>query len=209
MNLVSMPITDFCRELAGDAPAPGGGSVAALAGALAASLAAMVARLTVGRKKYETAWPRMESLRDNADRVAAELLALVDKDTEAYNRVAAAFGLPKGTDAEKEARNRSIQEATLEAARVPLQTLETAARCLELVQGVLEQGNSNCLTDAGVAVHLIRAAAYGAAYNVRVNLGSLKDTAVVAELAKRTKALLNHVQARTLRFEALVDERLG
>ena len=164
MKLVDLSLDQFARELGGDSPAPGGGSVAALSGALGASLCAMVASLTVGRKKYQDVWEAMEKVRAQADDLSGRLLTLVDKDTEAYSRVTAAFKMPKDDEAQKEARKQAVQAAFAEAASVPLETLRAVSQLGGLARTALEKGNTNCITDAGVAVQLMRAAARGACY---------------------------------------------
>jgi formiminotetrahydrofolate cyclodeaminase len=209
MSLVKLNIEEFARQLASDAPAPGGGSVAALAGALAASLSAMVARLTEGKEKYRDSWEAMASVREQGDALADRLLKLVDEDTEAYNRVTAAFRLPKDSDDQKETRGQAIQEATKGAAMVPFQTLETIAEVIGLVRQAIEMGNPNCLTDAGVAAQLLRAGALGASYNVRINLGGLKDKVWADELADKTSRFVNRLTAEVAELEQLVEKGLG
>jgi glutamate formiminotransferase/formiminotetrahydrofolate cyclodeaminase len=208
MDLVDRTVCDFCRELAADSPAPGGGSTAALAGALAASLVAMVARLTVGKDKYREVWGELEKVRDEADRLGAELTALVDKDTEAFNRVSAAFRLPKGTDEEKAARKSAIQEAMRGAAEVPLETLRKIADVVALTRIAIEKGNPNCVTDAGTAAQLLRAAGQGAAYNVRVNLGSLVDKELAGTKEQETASLLERVRQTADELDAEVTREL-
>jgi glutamate formiminotransferase/formiminotetrahydrofolate cyclodeaminase len=209
MKLSDMDLNGFARELAGDSPAPGGGSVAALAGGLAAALCAMVSRLTLGRDKYKDAADDMETVRKKADAAAARLLALVDEDSTAYNKVSAAFRMPKGTDAEKAARAEAIQEAAKAAASTPLDTLRTTADLCDLCRLAVEKGNPNCITDAGVAAQLIRAAAKGAAYNVQINLSSIKDAVFREHLAKQTDERLKQVLKETAELEESVERRLA
>ncbi len=209
MKLIERTIADFAAELAGDSPAPGGGSTAALAGVLAASLSAMVARLTLAKDKYREHWAEMEGVRTEADALARRLLELVDEDSAAYDGVSAAFRLPRETDEQKALRRQTIQVATLKAAAVPLETLETVASLLKPVRTVLERGNPNCLTDAGVAVEMIRAAAFGAAFNVRINLGGLEDSPEAARISGMTGELLERIKAETGELEKMVEERLA
>ncbi len=208
MKLSDMDLNGFARELAGDSPAPGGGSVAALAGGLAAALCAMVSRLTLGREKYKDADDDMEAVRQKADAASARLLALVDEDAAAYNKVSAAFRMPKGTDEEKAARSDAIQEATKAAASTPLDTLRTTADLCDLCRLAVEKGNPNCITDAGVAAQLIRAAAKGAAYNVQINLSSIKDAVFLEHLAKQTDEILNRTLKETAELEEWVERKL-
>jgi len=209
MKLSDMDLNAFARELAGDSPAPGGGSVAALAGGLAAALCAMVSRLTLGREKYKDAADDMEAVRQKADTASARLLALVDEDAAAYNKVSAAFRMPKGTDEEKAARADAIQEAAKAAASTPLDTLRTTADLCDLCRLTVEKGNPNCITDAGVAAQLIRAAAKGAAYNVQINLSSIKDAVFREHLAKQTNEILSRVMKEAGDLEELVERSLA
>ena len=165
--------------------------MSALAGALAAALAAMVGRLTQGRKGYEEAWVEMESLIGSADRLRSILALRVSEDSQAYDGVVAAFRLPKATDKEKAVRKEAIQAAMINAAQVPLATARDAVAVLELTRTVAEQGNLNALSDAGTAAHLARAAFEGAALNVRINADQITDSdqvdVLLAELAKLRK----------------------
>lgn len=146
-----------------------------MAGALSAALCAMVARLTVGKEKYQEVCKEMERVRDGADRLGSQLQELVEEDTAAYNLVVAAYRLPKDGGEQKAIRRQSIEEATKQAALVPLETLRKLAELVDLVAEVVDKGNPNGLTDAGVAAQLIRAAATGAAYNVRINVSGMAE----------------------------------
>jgi len=209
MNLVGLTLDQFVRLLASDKPAPGGGSVAALAAALSAALCAMVARLTVGKEKYREGWEAMEKVRDAADELAREFLNLVEQDTEAYNEVLAAVKLPKETEAQRSFCQQAIENATQHAAAVPLATLEHLSRVPDLLREALERGNPNCLTDAGVAVQLVRAAAVGAAYNVRINLSGIKNGELVQAMSARMAEFRAQVERATGELEQLVDQRLN
>lgn len=209
MRLIDQSLHTFCTQLAGASPTPGGGSAAALAGALAASLCAMTARLTAGKKAYQNVWSEMESLCAEADALAEKLLALVERDTEAYNRVVSARRLPRETGAQKAERQAAIEEAGKEAARVPLETLRSVEKLLDPAQMAVDQGNPNCITDAGVAVGLIRTAAEGAAYNVRVNLGGLRDEAFCRKIGEETETLIGRIRVNTARLAARVNAALG
>lgn len=209
MSLVELSIRDFVQELASERPAPGGGSVAALAGALAASLCAMVGNLTVGRKNQEKAWPAMAKVRDEADALRAELLRLVDADTEAYNRVTNAYRQPKEDTELQAERLTAIQAAIHGAAQVPLETLKTLSQIPELARQALELGNPNCLTDAGVAVQLVRAAAFGAAYNVRINAKGMKDQSAALSLLAETETTLQQILKEVRKLENRVEEGIA
>jgi formiminotetrahydrofolate cyclodeaminase len=205
MKLAELSLKEFLATLSGDSPAPGGGSVSALAGALSAALCAMVARLTLGKEKYREAWKEMERLRDAADSLSSRLLELVEEDSAAYNRVVAAFRIPKE---ETRAREEALESATRDAAAVPMETLRAAAGLVDLVETALDQGNPNCLTDAGVSVQLFRAAAYGAAYNVRINLPGIKDQDFRSRLASETTELLARIDRSLKEMESVVMDRL-
>ena len=209
MRLSEMTIDRFARELASDSPAPGGGSAAALAGSLAAALCAMAARLTLGREKYKEAFADMDMLRKKADALSVRLLEQVDEDTAAYNKVMAAYRLPKVSDEEKAARASAVEEATKDATLAPLETLRRVGEIADLCRLAIDKGNQNCITDVGVAAQFIRAAANGAAYNVRVNLSSIKD----AEFRVRLAAEMDEILVRTLSevktMEEIVNRKLG
>jgi formiminotetrahydrofolate cyclodeaminase len=209
MRLTGLTLDQFIRLLASDAPAPGGGSVAAMAAALSAALCAMVARLTVDKEKYRDSRESMEKLRDKADELAGVFLELVEKDAEAYNEVTAALRLPKETDPQKTFRRKAIESATRQAAAVPLETLEHLSRVPEMVSEALLRGNPNCLTDAGVAVNLVRAAAAGAAYNVRINLSGMDDREAAESMSARTGELLVQVENDLKPLGKIVEEKLG
>jgi len=187
-------VSDFIDSVASDSPAPGGGSVSALAGALGAALTAMVCHLTIGKKKYEDVQAEMIGLLGQADELKARLTSLIDQDTEAFNRVMEAFGMPRTTEAEKERRSTAIQEATKQATLVPLEVMKLAERALTLAKSVAEKGNVNSISDAGVAGLMLRAACEGAALNVRINLATLNDGQFVAETRALMDAIATNVE---------------
>ena len=204
-----MKVTDFVNELAGDSAVPGGGSVAALAGSVAAGLIAMVARLTIGRKKYEDVWEAMARIRDEGDRLVDAFCDLVDRDAEAYKGVVDAFKMPQETDTDKETRSAAIQEAIRQAAIVPLKTLKAISKTIDLAEKTIHKGNSNCLTDVGTAMQMARAGALGAAYNVRINLGSITDQGAVARLRQETDTLITKVLKSAQSMETMIEAGLG
>jgi len=209
MTLAELTLTAFSNKLAADSSTPGGGSAAALAGAMSAALCAMIARLTLGRSKYEKAWPEMEQVRSSADDLMQRLLALVDKDTEAYNGVVAALRMPKGNDRQKARRQEALEAAYKQAAMIPMETLRTVAGLVTLVERALEKGNPNCVTDAGVSAQLLRAAAVGAAYNVRINLMSIEDKDFSAKLKREALELVAHTADSADRLGEAVERSLG
>lgn len=180
--LVELTVTDFLNKVAGSDPVPGGGSVAALNGALSAALAAMVAHLTIGKKGYETHEELMQRIAETTSKQQEEFTADIDRDSQAYDAVFACFKMPKATDEEKAARSAAIQEATKHAALVPMQVARNACALMPLIAEVARLGNRNAVTDACVAMMAARSAVLGAVLNVRINLGSLKDKEFAAQM---------------------------
>jgi len=174
-SLVKMNLREFCNETLSDSPAPGGGSVAALMGALGASLGGMVANLSAGKRGWDDKLEYFSSWAVKAQKLKDEMLSLVDEDTNAFNKVMDAFGLPKGSDQEKKARAAAIESATKYAAEIPLKVMETASKSYELLAEMAEKGNPASISDVGVGVLATRACIEGAALNVRINLAQLKD----------------------------------
>ena len=180
--LADLTVKDFLDKVACSDPVPGGGSIAALNGALASALSTMVARLTVGKKGYEVSEELMQHAQTITLRLLDEFIALIDKDSEAYNEVFACFKLPKATDEEKAARSAAIQEATKKAALIPLEVARKSLDMMTIIADVAHLGNRNAITDACVAMMSARSAVLGALLNVRINLGSLKDQEFVLQL---------------------------
>jgi glutamate formiminotransferase/formiminotetrahydrofolate cyclodeaminase len=198
----------FYDEVASSSPAPGGGSVAASAGALGAALSAMVCRLTVGKKKYAGVKDELTDVRDKADKLREELTKLIDTDKEAFNRVMDAFGLPKSTDEEQAARTEAIQTATRGAASVPLTVMKKSLEVLSLAETVAAKGNENSITDAGVAALMASAAVEGAGYNVRINLTSIDDKGFAANLQSEVASIRKETEAAAVRVKELVESKL-
>ena len=180
--LVDLTIKGFLAETAGSAPVPGGGSISALNGAIATALTEMVANLTIGKKKYADVEGQMRTIATEAAIIRERLIRDIDRDSEAYDRVFAAFKLPKETEEEKAERSRVIQDATKQAAMVPMEVAEEIASVMETIIYVAHKGNRNAVTDACVAMMSARSAVLGALMNVRINLGSLKDKEFAAKL---------------------------
>lgn len=207
--LVSMNIVDFADELASDSPAPGGGSIAALCGALAAGLTSMVGNLTFGKKKYKEVWPEMESVSVKAQELKAFFVQMIDRDTDAFNQIMNAFSLPKSRPEEIAARNAAIQKATQDATMVPFSVLEQCPKAADLVATVAERGNQNSLSDAGVAGLCTMVAAEGALYNVLINLQGVEDRSWADALAKRAKTLFEAVESQTAETRKMMYEKLN
>lgn len=174
-KLVEMGIEEFLDQLSSDCPTPGGGSVAAIEGAFAAGLVEMVTRLTIGREKYKEHEELMNSALEEAYRLRAQLTELVDLDTESYDNVTAAYKLPKETPEQKVVRTEAIQHALKMATNIPLETMQRASACLELVAKISGKVNINCASDLEVARLSAEAALNGAWQNVLTNLEGIKD----------------------------------
>ena len=180
--LVDLTLKEFLNKVAGSDPVPGGGSIAALNGAIASALAAMVANLTIGKKGYEEHEELMQHIAGVALQEQNTFIKDIDRDSEAYDSVFACFKMPKATDEEKAARSAAIQEATKFAALVPMQVARNAYELMTVIMDVARLGNRNAVTDACVAMMSARSAVLGALLNVRINLGSLKDRDFVLQL---------------------------
>lgn len=191
--LTEMSVKAFLDETASSAPVPGGGSVAALSAGVAAALTEMVANLTVGKKNYEGVEEEMKAIAASAAKCRAKFVEDIDRDSDAFNEVMAAFKLPKATEEEMEARKAAIQEATKKAALVPLEVARDAFDMLESIAVVVEKGNKNAVTDGAVAAMMTRTAVLSALYNVKINLGSIKDQGFVEEVSKEVEALESKV----------------
>jgi glutamate formiminotransferase/formiminotetrahydrofolate cyclodeaminase len=206
--LVSMTVERFVDEVSSNSPAPGGGSVAALAGGLGAALAAMVANLTVGKAGYESAWGSSSSLAERAQGVKAALLRAVDDDTKAFDDVLAAMRLPKSTDEEKSTRATTIAAAYEKATAVPLNTARLCLQALELAEQAAASGNRNSVSDAGVGALLAKAGLEAAILNVRINLPSVRE----GKFKAATLAEITELQAKSAgplaRALAAVDANL-
>jgi len=208
-RLEKMVLRDFVNELSTDSPAPGGGSVSALSGALSAALSSMVANLTHGKKGYEEHSELMEEIALKAQELKDRYLQFIDEDTQAFNLVMEAFRLPKKTEEEKKIREERIEEATKEATRVPLKVLEATLELLDLAEVVADKGNVNSVSDAGVAALQARACAEGAYLNVIINLKSLNDQKFIEEANNKAVALLQEIQLRSTAIYEKVKEKIG
>jgi glutamate formiminotransferase/formiminotetrahydrofolate cyclodeaminase len=195
--LNKQPLSVFLDELASDSPAPGGGSVAALAGSLGTALAAMVCRLTIGKKKYLDVAEDMKHALQQLEDHRKTFTALIESDTNAFNKVMEAFTLPKESEDQRVVRTAAIQEATKEAALVPLEVMKHVIDTLAIVKLVAEKGNINSISDAGVSALMLTAACEGASLNVQINLNSITDSEFVGWREEEIKSL-----TRTGRLQA-------
>jgi len=208
-RLINMTLTDFADETASESPAPGGGSIAAYAGALGISLAGMVANLSSHKKGWDDRWEEFSNRAAEAQQYKARLVELVDADTHAFNRIMDAFGLPKSTDAEKAARHTAIQDATKFAIDIPFQVMQTAFDSMSVIKAMAESGNPNSVSDAGVGALCARASVMGAFMNVRINAAGYDDKKFVEDIVGRGRK----IEADTIALEGeilkIVNEKIG
>lgn len=208
-KLVDLTCTGFAEETASESPAPGGGSVSAYLGVLGASLATMVANLTAQKAAYDEQWETYSDWAVKGQEIKNELLSLVDEDTNAFNKIMNAFGLPKKTDEEKAARSQAIQEATKYATEVPFRTMNKAFEAFEVIRAMVEIGNPASVTDGGVGALCARSAVMGAHLNVKINASSLKDEAFKHDILAKAA----DIEAKALKEETaiikLVNEKIG
>ena len=208
-SLLKMNLREFCNETLSDSPAPGGGSVAALMGALGASLGGMVANLSAGKRGWDDKIKYFSDWAVKAQQLKDELLALVDEDTAAFNKVMDAFGLPKESAEDKSARSAAIEQATKYAAEIPLKVMEMASRSYELLSEMAEKGNPASISDVGVGALATRACIGGAALNVRINLAGLKDEKFKSALLKKLQQFSTDSDARFKEIDQIVEAKLG
>ena len=208
-RLIDMTCRDFAIETASESPAPGGGSISAYMGALGAALGTMVANLSSHKAGWDERWEEFSDWAERGQALMAELLALVDEDTEAFNRIMAVFSMPKGTDEEKAARSAALQEATLYATEVPLRTMKAAAKVFPLVRAMAEEGNPNSVSDAGVGALAARSAVLGARLNVRINAAGLKDRTVAERLIGEADAIAAEAEREEREVIAIVEQKIG
>jgi glutamate formiminotransferase len=207
-SLLKMDLRQFCNETLSDSPAPGGGSVAALMGALGASLGGMVANLSAGKRGWDDKLSYFSGWAVKAQQLKDELLALVDEDTAAFNKVMDAFALPKDSADEKNARFAAIEQSTKHAAVIPLKVMETASKSYELLFEMADKGNPASISDVGVGILAVRAGIGGAALNVRINLSQLKDEKFRSALLKKVQGIVADSDARFDEINRLVESKL-
>ncbi|MBR4166693.1 MAG: glutamate formimidoyltransferase [Bacteroidales bacterium] len=188
-RLVRMDLKAFADETASESPAPGGGSISAYMGALGAALGTMVANLSSHKRGWDDRWKEFSDWAVKGQAVMKELVGLVDEDTAAFDRIMAAFGMPKGSEEEKAVRAQAIEDATLYASQVPLRTMKASFKVFELARAMAAEGNPNSVSDAGVGALAARSAVLGACLNVKINAVGLKDKAMAAELIAEAESL--------------------
>ena len=207
-NLNALTVKAFAEETSRESPAPGGGTIAAYMGALGAALGTMVANLSAHKAGWDDRWEEFSIWADKGQKLMTHLLHLVDEDTQAFNGIMAAFGLPKGTDAEKAARSEAIQEATLYAAQVPLTTMRASFDAFAICRAMAETGNPNSVSDAGVGALAARAAVLGAGLNVKINAASLKDRQCAESLIDEANILIAKANEAEREILEIVNQKL-
>ena len=207
-KLVDMTCTGFAEETASESPAPGGGSISAYMGALAAALGTMVANLSSHKAGWDDRWEFFSDWADNGMAVMNELLYLVDEDTAAFNKIMDVFGMPKGTEEEKAARAEAMEVATLYATQVPLRTMKAAYKAFDVVRAMAEEGNPNSVSDAGVGALAARSAVMGACLNVKINAAGLKDRAMAEALVAEAMEIQAAAQKAEAEILAVVESKI-
>ncbi|MBO7301451.1 MAG: glutamate formimidoyltransferase [Bacteroidaceae bacterium] len=207
-RLVDMTCASFAEETASESPAPGGGSISAYMGALGAALGTMVANLSSHKAGWDERWEYFSDWAEKGMGLMNELLQLVDEDTAAFNKIMDVFGMPKGTEEEKTARAKAMEEATLYATQVPLRTMKTAYKVFDVVRAMAEEGNPNSVSDAGVGALSARSAVMGACLNVKINAAGLKDRTVAEELVKEAEEIQAKAQIAEKEILAIVDTKI-
>ncbi|HEV2095539.1 MAG TPA: glutamate formimidoyltransferase [Chthoniobacterales bacterium] len=207
-SLLELNLRQFCDETLSESPAPGGGSVAALMGALGVSLGGMVANLSAGRRGWDERLDYFSDWAVMAQQLKNEMLLLVDEDTAAFNTVMAAFALPKDSAEEKAARSAAIQQANKYAAEIPLKVMETASKSYQLLAEMAEKGNPASISDVGVGLLALRACVNGAALNVRINLAGLKDEKLKAALLERVTGITAESESRFKEITEIVESKV-
>ena len=208
-RLVDMTCAGFAEETASESPAPGGGSISAYMGALAAALGTMVANLSSHKAGWDDRWEYFSDWAEKGMNTMNELLALVDEDTAAFNKIMDVFGMPKGTDEEKEARAIAMEAATLYATQVPLRTMKAAYKAFDVVRAMAEEGNPNSVSDAGVGALAARSAVMGACLNVKINAAGLKDRATAEALVAEANEIQALAQNAEREIIAIVEEKIN
>ena len=208
-RLIDLSVKGFAEETSRESPAPGGGTIAAYMGALGAALGTMVANLSSHKRGWDDRWQEFSGWADKGQRLMTELLHLVDEDTEAFNRIMAAFGMPKGNDEEKAARSQAIQDATLYATQVPLHTMKASFEAFAICRAMASEGNPNSVSDAGVGALAARAAVLGAGLNVKINAAGLKDRPTAEGLIAEADKLIAEANAEEKEIMDIVSKKIA
>ncbi len=206
--LTNKPVYELLDELSSPSPAPGGGSVAALAGALGSALTSMVCNLTIGKKKYIDVEENFKNILEQSETLRAQFTELIEKDTTVFNKVMEAFSLPKDNDEQKALRSAAIQSATKEATLVPLEVMKHCIDALALTKAVAETGNINSVSDAGVSAIMLTAAAESAELNVLINLKSITNTEFVGWKSEEVKTIMKTIKNMNVDITRIVKEKI-
>ena len=207
-RLIKMNLTEFADETASESPAPGGGSIAAYIGSLGISLGTMVANLSSHKPGWDDRWKEFSDWAEKGQYYKNELLRLVDEDTNAFNKIMTAFGLPKSTDDEKRIRTSAIQDATKYATEVPFKVMQLCYDSMEVIKAMAESGNPNSVTDAGVGALCARSAVMGAFLNVKINAAGLADKSFAEQLIAKGNVLVNKAQQSENEILNLVNSKI-
>jgi glutamate formiminotransferase/formiminotetrahydrofolate cyclodeaminase len=208
-RLIDMNLKAFMDETASESPAPGGGSVSAYMGALGVALGTMVANLSSHKRGWDERWKEFSDWAEKGKEIQNNLLQLVDEDTRAFNRILEAYSLPKKSEEEKRMRDIAVQEATKKATLIPLKVMETAFSGFELISQMVEKGNPNSVTDAGVGALALRSCVMGAFLNVRINASGLTDKAFAAGVINRGEEIEKKTIAEEDRILKNINAGIG
>jgi len=208
-RLANMPLNDFADETASESPAPGGGSIAAYMGSLGVSLATMVANLSSHKKGWDERWEEFSDWAEKGQQYKDELLRLVDADTKAFKGIMHAMSLPKGTDEEKAARSKAINEATKFAIEIPFKVMQTSYKSMEVIKAMAETGNPNSVSDAGVGALCARSAVVGAFMNVRINAAGYDDKSFVSDVLAKGREIEKNAVEMENSILKIVNEKIG
>lgn len=208
-KLINLSAKEFCNETASESPAPGGGSVSALVGALGASLATMVANLSSHKKGWDDRWEYFSDWAEKGQQLKDELLFLVDEDTRSFNNIMDAFRMPNQTDEEKTLRKKAIQEATRYATEIPFRVMKTAFAILEIAEAMAEHGMKSSISDVGVAALCVQTAMQGAYLNVKINAASLDDKDFADSIIEQGKELIENMQFKMKKIMDTVYSKIG
>ncbi|RLD26798.1 MAG: glutamate formimidoyltransferase, partial [Bacteroidetes bacterium] len=207
-QLIDLTLTDFAEETAGESMAPGGGSIAAYVGVLGVSLGTMVANLSAHKAGWDDKWEEFSEWAEKGQAYKNKLLALVDEDTNAFNKIIDGFRMPKSNDKEKQARTKAIEEATKYATEIPFQVMETAYQSMEVMYMMVKIGLQSSLSDAGVGALCARSAVYGAYFNVRINAKDIKDRIFANDILSRAKSVFDKTVALETEIIEYINETI-
>jgi glutamate formiminotransferase/formiminotetrahydrofolate cyclodeaminase len=195
-KLVDMTVSDFSDETASESPAPGGGSVAALAGAMGASLATMVANLSSHKRGWDDRWEYFSQWAEQGQQLKNKLIHLIDEDTRSFHRIMDAFKLPSQSDEEKKIRKQAVQKATIYATQIPFEVMQTSFQSLDLIEAMVNQGMKSSVSDVGVAALCVQTAVHGAYLNVKINASSIEDRLIADDMLNKGKIILQQTKEK-------------